>query len=179
LRYFDARPNASRLSRMLYADQKTYLVELLMKQDQMSMAASIESRVPLLDHTLVEFAASVPDRLKIHNGTAKYILKKAAEGLLPDEIIHRKKMGFPTPMKQWLKDPRAERFYTLLRDPNRLLAAHLDGGEIERLIQRQQSGQEDCTDRLWNLINLQIWGDLFLLGKQDEWHSSEAVLAPA
>ena len=51
--------------------------------------------------------------------------------------------------------------------------------EIERLIQRQQSGLEDCTDRLWNLINLQIWGDLFLLGKQDEWQSSEAVLAPA
>jgi asparagine synthase (glutamine-hydrolysing) len=179
LRYFDARPNGSRLSRVLYADQKTYLVELLMKQDQMSMAASIESRVPLLDHTLVEFAASVPDHLKIHNGTAKYILKKAAEGLVGDNIIHRKKMGFPTPVKQWLKDPRADRFYTLLRDPNRLLAAHLDGREIDRLIERHQSGQEDCTDRLWNLLNLQIWGDLFLLGKQDEWQSSEAALAPA
>jgi asparagine synthase (glutamine-hydrolysing) len=179
LRYFDARPNGSRLSRVLYADQKTYLVELLMKQDQMSMAASIESRVPLLDHTLVEFAASVPDHLKIRNGTAKYILKKAAEGLVPDDIIHRNKMGFPTPVKQWLKDPRADRFYTLLRDPNRLLAAHLDGREIDRLIERHRSGQEDCTDRLWNLLNLQIWGDLFLLGKQDEWQSSEAALAPA
>jgi len=179
LRYFDAHPNGSRLSRVLYADQKTYLVELLMKQDQMSMAASIESRVPLLDHTLVEFAASVPDHLKIRNGTAKYILKKAAEGLVPDDIIHRKKMGFPTPVKQWLKDPRADRFYTLLRDPNRLLAAHLDAPEIDRLIERHRSGQEDCTDRLWNLLNLQIWGDLFLLGKQDEWQSSEAVLAPA
>ena len=179
LRYFDAHPNGSRLSRVLYADQKTYLVELLMKQDQMSMAASIESRVPLLDHTLVEFAASVPDHLKIRNGTAKYILKKAAEGLVPDDIIHRKKMGFPTPVKQWLKDPRADRFYTLLRDPNRLLAAHLDAPEIDRLIERHRSGQEDCTDRLWNLLNLQIWGDLFLLGKQDEWQSSEAALAPA
>ena len=179
LRYFDSRPSASRLSRVLYADQKTYLVELLMKQDQMSMAASLESRVPLLDHHLVEFAASVPDHLKIRGGTAKYILKKAAEGLLPDEIIHRKKMGFPTPVKQWLKDPRANRFYALLRDPNRLLASHLDGREINRLIERHQSGQEDCTDRLWNLLNLQIWGDLFLLGKQDEWQSSEAVLAPA
>jgi len=179
LRYFNARPNASLLPRMLYADQKTYLVELLMKQDQMSMACSIESRVPLLDHPLVEFAASVPDHLKIRNGTAKYILKKAAQGLLPDDIIHRKKMGFPTPLRQWLMDPRAKRFYTLLRDPNRLLAAHLDGGEIARLIERHQSGQEDGTDRLWNLLNLQIWGDLFLLGKQDEWQPSETVLAPA
>ncbi|MEO8050179.1 MAG: asparagine synthase-related protein, partial [Acidobacteriota bacterium] len=91
----------------------------------------------------------------------------------------RKKMGFPTPLKQWLLDPRANRFYALLRDPNRLLAAHLDCREIDRLIQRHQSGQEDGTDRLWNLLNLQIWGDLFLLGKQDEWQPSEAVLAPA
>jgi len=179
LQYFNSRAHASLLSRMLYADQKTYLVELLMKQDQMSMACSLESRVPLLDHPLVEFAASIPDHLKIRNGTAKYILKKAAEGLLPEDIIHRKKMGFPTPLKQWLMDPRANRFYTLLRDPNRLLAAHLDGREIDRLIERHQSGQEDGTDRLWNLLNLQIWGDLFLLGKQDEWQPGEAVLEPA
>ena len=75
-----ARPNASPLSRMLYADQKTYLVELLMKQDQMSMACSIESRVPLLDHPLVEFAARVPDQLKIRDGVGKYIFKKAVGG---------------------------------------------------------------------------------------------------
>ena len=83
---------------MLYADQKTYLVELLMKQDQMSMACSIESRVPFLDHHFVEFAMAIPDDLKIHKTTQKYILKRAVEDLLPAEIIHRKKMGFPTPL---------------------------------------------------------------------------------
>ena len=88
----------SALARTLYADQKTYLVELLMKQDQMSMAASIESRVPFLDHTLVEFAARIPDGLKIRGRTQKYILKAAMRDLLPRAIVHRKKMGFPTPL---------------------------------------------------------------------------------
>ena len=111
------------LSKLLYADQKTYLVELLMKQDQMSMACSIESRVPFLDHPFVEFAAQVPDSLKIRGGVGKYILKKAVEDLLPSEIIYRKKMGFPTPLRQWLLDPRAQPLYSLLGSRDGLLAS--------------------------------------------------------
>ncbi len=179
LRYFNARPQASLLSRMLYADQKTYLVELLMKQDQMSMACSIESRVPFLDHPLVEFAATVPDHLKIRNGVSKYILKKAAEGLLPHEIIHRTKMGFPTPLRTWLREPASGPLYDVLRDPNRLLAGYVDRTELDRLLERHQSGAEDATDRLWSLLNLQIWGDLFLLGRQDEWRGRLSALQPA
>src|SRR5258708_25947130 len=125
---------------MLYADQKTYLVELLMKQDQMSMAASIESRVPFLDHPLVEFAARVPDRLKIHGGTQKYILKKAVEDLLPPNITYRKKMGFPTPLRQWLLDPRATPRYAALQEHDAFLASLLDLRELEALIQRHRSG---------------------------------------
>jgi asparagine synthase (glutamine-hydrolysing) len=102
------------LQRLLYADQKTYLVELLMKQDQMSMAASVESRVPFLDHEFVEFAARVPQHMKLRRvqgkTEGKYIVKKAIEGLVPHEIIYRKKMGFPTPLRQWLLDPRADRW---------------------------------------------------------------------
>ncbi|MCU1274391.1 MAG: asparagine synthase (glutamine-hydrolyzing), partial [Bryobacterales bacterium] len=89
LRYWDSRPNANWLDRLLYTDVKTYLVELLMKQDQMSMACSIESRVPFLDHTLVEFAAQVPRRLKIRGRTGKYILKRSVEDLLPRELVYR------------------------------------------------------------------------------------------
>ncbi len=103
MRYWNARGDDSALARTLYADQKTYLVELLMKQDRMSMAASIESRVPFLDHTLVEFAARIPDDLKIRGRTQKYILKEAVRDLLPPDIIHRKKMGFPTPLRKWLR----------------------------------------------------------------------------
>jgi asparagine synthase (glutamine-hydrolysing) len=169
LHYWNARPDASMLARMLYADQKTYLVELLMKQDQMSMAASIESRVPFLDHTLVEYAMRIPDGLKIRGSTQKYVLKKAVEGLLPREIVYRKKMGFPTPLRQWLLAPQAEPLYAALRSRDGLVAAHLDMAEVEVSIERHRSGFEDATDRIWRLLNLQIWGDLFLTGRRDQW----------
>jgi len=168
LAYWNARADSSMLARMLYADQKTYLVELLMKQDQMSMACSVESRVPFLDHTLVEFAASIPGRLQIRGGVQKYVLKKAVSDLLPRRIIHRKKMGFPTPLRRWLMDARAEPMYRALQSREGLLAAYLDRREIDALIQRHRSGFEDATDRIWRLINLQLWGDLFLTGRREQ-----------
>jgi len=165
--HWNARVGASPLARTLYADQKTYLVELLMKQDQMSMAASVESRVPFLDHPLVEFAAAIPDRLKTRGRTQKYILKRAVRDLLPREIVHRKKRGFPTPLSLWLRDVRAEPLLARLRSPDGLLAAHLDMRQVDALIERHRSGREDATDRLWRLLNLQIWGDLFLTGRRE------------
>jgi asparagine synthase (glutamine-hydrolysing) len=178
LRYWNSRSGASPLARMLYADQKTYLVELLMKQDQMSMACSIESRVPFLDHTFVEFSTRIPDRLKIRGGTQKYILKRAVEELLPHDIIYRKKMGFPTPLRDWLLDPRAEPLYAAIRSPDGLLASLLNMGEVGALIDRHQSGFEDATDRIWRLLNLQLWGDLFLTGRKDKLTSREQVSLP-
>ncbi len=166
--YWDAHPSLSPLSRMLLADQKTYLVELLMKQDQMSMATSIESRVPFLDHEFVEFSTRVPDHLKLRNGQGKYIVKKAIEGLVPQEIIYRTKLGFPTPLRQWLLDPRADGLFGILRARDGLLASFIDAPQLDRLIERQRSGAEDATDRLWRLLNLQLWGDLWLTGKREE-----------
>jgi asparagine synthase (glutamine-hydrolysing) len=164
LRYWNSRSSDGLLPRMLYADQKTYLVELLMKQDQMSMAASIESRVPFLDHHLVEFAARIPDALKIRGGEQKYVLKKAVEDLLPASIVYRKKMGFPTPLRQWLREPRAAPLLAALQDRRGFLGSYLDLGVVDALVERHKAGLEDATDRLWRLINLQIWGDLFLAG---------------
>ena len=129
-RYWDERPSSPPLARMLFADQKTYLVELLMKQDQMSMATSIESRVPFLDHEFVEFSTRVPAHLKLRNGEGKYIVKKAVEDLLPADIVYRKKMGFPTPLRQWLLDPRADRLFQMLEAPDGLLAEYIDGGQL-------------------------------------------------
>jgi asparagine synthase (glutamine-hydrolysing) len=177
LRYWNARSSGSLLSRMLYTDQKTYLVELLMKQDQMSMACSLESRVPFLDHPLVEFAARVPDRLKIRNGAGKYILKEAVAGLLPRELVHRSKMGFPTPLRPWLLDPNTQNLLGALSDPDGLLAAYTDRSALEGLLARHRNRQEDATDRLWRLLNLQLWGDLFLTGRRDRWMTGAAVLA--
>jgi asparagine synthase (glutamine-hydrolysing) len=165
LGYWNARTGASLVERMLYADQKTYLVELLMKQDQMSMATSIESRVPFLDHPLVEFAARVPQALKIRGRTAKYILKRAVEDLLPAEIVHRRKMGFPTPLREWLRRPEAAPLLERLEDTNGLLAECLDRRAVAHLLERHKNGWEDATDRIWRLLNLQLWGDIFITGR--------------
>jgi asparagine synthase (glutamine-hydrolysing) len=165
MRYWDAVPQLPALERMLWADKKTYLVELLMKQDQMSMAASIESRVPFLDHPFVEFSTTIAPEFKIRNGQAKYILKKAVENLLPRDIIYRKKMGFPTPLKAWLSGPSAQDVFELLEKPDGLLAAYCDRNYLRTLLGRHQQGAEDATDRIWNLLNLQLWGEIFLNGR--------------
>jgi len=165
LRHFESRPEASLLSRMLYADQKTYLVELLMKQDQMSMATSIESRVPFLDHPFVEFSTRVPDHLRIRAGVGKYILKRAVEDLLPKDIIYRRKMGFPTPLRDWLRRPEADPLLRRLRAPDGLLAAYIHLPELDRLLESHKAGKQDATDRIWRLLNLQIWSEVCLQGK--------------
>lgn len=166
-RYFDAHPDASLLSRLLYADQKTYLVELLMKQDQMSMSCSLESRVPLLDHTLVEFAATVPDRLRIVGSEGKSLFKRAVEDLLPHEIVYRPKMGFPTPLRDWLRAPAAAPLYQRLLDSEGVLASLTNRSHLEALLNSHRAGTHDATDRIWRLLNFQIWGDTFLRQRPD------------
>ena len=166
--YWNAGCGASPLARTLYADQKTCLVELLRQQDQMSMAASLESRVPFLDHDLVEFAARIPDRLKICGRVQKHILKAAVVDLFPRGLIHRKKMEFPTPLARWLRDAPAQPLLNRLRSPDGLLAAHLNLVQVDALIERHRSGREDAADRIWRLLNLQLWGDLFLTGRREQ-----------
>jgi asparagine synthase (glutamine-hydrolysing) len=169
MKYWDQAPKqCTALERMLYADKKTYLVELLMKQDRMSMATSLESRVPFLDHHFVAFAAQVPDRLKIHGSTQKYIFKKAVEDLLPQDITYRKKMGFPTPLRQWFRSEAGGRLFERFFDKDGLLAAHLDLGAVRDLVERHRSGREDATERLWRLLTLQVWGEVFFQGKRSE-----------
>jgi asparagine synthase (glutamine-hydrolysing) len=165
--YWNSR-TGSVLSQMLYADQKTYLVELLMKQDQMSMACSIESRVPFLDHPFVEFASRVPEHLKIQGKTGKFIVKRAVEDLLPHDIIYRPKMGFPTPLRQWFRDTKCEPLFRQLLDRKGFMAEYLNLDYVQDLIGRQRSGTDDATDRIWRLLNLHVWGDIFLMGKRDE-----------
>ena len=167
-RYWDEAAQRRDLARLLYADQKTYLVELLMKQDQMSMACSIESRVPFLDHELVEFSTRVPDHLKIRNGEGKYIVKKAVEDILPHDIIYRTKMGFTTPLRSWLMDNRAEVLLKNLVRKDGFIRPYIHEPAVRQLLERHRRGQEDATDRIWRLLNLQVWGDLFFTGQRDK-----------
>src|SRR3954469_3075155 len=155
------------LDRLLYVDTKTYLHELLMKQDQMSMAASIESRVPFLDHPLVEFTARLPERLKIRGGTTKYILREAMKDVLPSEILTRGKMGFPVPIGTWFRGKYRGVIDELVLSPRALDRGLFDPAAIRTVVQRHQAG-EDHAERLWSLVNLEIWQRVVVEGEPAE-----------
>jgi asparagine synthase (glutamine-hydrolysing) len=164
--YFDA-PNgrSTILDRMLYADMKTYLVELLMKQDQMSMAASIESRVPFLDHKLVEFAAALAPRLKLRGFTTKWILREAVKGVLPDAILSRPKMGFPVPFGVWMRGPWNALARDVLLDPRSRQRGVIDPLAVERLLEAHAVGTVQGGDAIWSLMNLELWYRTYIDGE--------------
>jgi asparagine synthase (glutamine-hydrolysing) len=155
----------SLLNRLLYVDLFTYLHELLMKQDQMSMAASIESRVPFLDHELVEFTATLPERLKLRGRTTKYILREAMRDFLPAEILSRSKMGFPVPVGRWFR----ERYRGIIDEY--VLGARagsrglFDATAVRTLVNEHAAGARDHSERLWALANVEIWHRIFMDGE--------------
>ncbi len=155
----------SSLQKMSHADLQTYLVELLMKQDQMSMAASIESRVPYLDHEFVEYIASLPPDLKIRGLRTKAILREAVRGLVPREILTRRKMGFPVPVGRWFRGAFAPLVGDLVLGPRALGRGLFDRSDVERLCAEHRSGSARHADRLWLLINLEIWQRIFIDGE--------------
>src|SRR5262245_30683477 len=161
--YFHALNGASTLlDRLLYADIKTYLVELLMKQDQMSMATSIESRVPFLDHTLVEFAAALPDQWKLQGWTTKRILREAMRGVLPDSILNRPKMGFPVPFSAWTRGAWNGVARDILLDRRSRERGILEPRAVDQLLRAHAAGAIDGGDRLWSLVNLELWHRTFI-----------------
>ena len=153
------------LHRLLYTDIKTYLVELLMKQDQMSMAASIESRVPFLDHVLVEFAATIPAEFSVHGLAGKHILKTAVEDLLPKSIVHRQKMGFPTPWASWLSGSHLDQLESMLLEPRTTARGLFKREVIQRLFAEHRAQRRDHGNRIWRLLNLEIWMRVLLDGE--------------
>jgi asparagine synthase (glutamine-hydrolysing) len=151
----------SLLNQLLYADTKTYLHELLMKQDQMSMAASIESRVPFLDHKLVEFTARLPERMKIRGGKTKYILRESMKGILPECILSRPKMGFPVPVGAWFRGAFKNVIDEYVVSDRALQRQIFDPAFVRSLVKRHNKG-EDHAERLWSLVNFEIWQRQFI-----------------
>lgn len=160
----DQSDAADVLDKLLYADTKTYLHELLMKQDQMSMAASIESRVPFLDHKLVEFTARMPREMKLRGGTTKWILREAMKGILPAEIIDRPKMGFPVPVGAWFRGPFKHIVDEYVLAPRVLERGIFDAAYLRTLVAKHNAGQ-DHDERLWALVNFEIWQRRFIDGQ--------------
>jgi asparagine synthase (glutamine-hydrolysing) len=163
LDYFH-RPNGTStfLDRLLYADIKTYLVELLMKQDQMSMATSIESRVPFLDHRLVEFVAALPDEWKLSGLTTKRVLRESMRGLLPESILNRPKMGFPVPFTQWTRGAWNSVARDVLLDRRSRERGLIDPTSVGRLLHDHAERRTEGGDRIWSLLNLELWYRTFI-----------------
>ena len=151
------RSHGELLHRLLYADINTYLIELLMKQDQMSMAASVESRVPFLDHPLVEFTARIPAQFLIDGMAGKLVLKQAVEDLLPKSIVYRKKMGFPTPWDYWLSGPQLDDLERVLLEPRSVERGFFRKEVLQRIFAEHRKKLRDHGNRIWRLINFEIW----------------------
>ena len=146
------------LSKMLYFDTKTWLVDdLLIKADRMSMAASLELRVPFLDYRVVEFGARLPSHYKIRGRQGKYLLKQMVKGLLPDEVVYRKKMGFPTPLKLMFQGALKDYCRDLLLSPTAKLAGYFDSNAMEKMIKQHVADQRDYHRELWQLVVLEEW----------------------
>ena len=153
---------SSLLDRLLYADIKTYLHELLMKQDQMSMATSLESRVPFLDHKLVEFTCSLPERLKLRGATTKYILRESMKNILPPAILSRSKMGFPVPIASWFRGAYRWVIDEYVLSERAMSRGLFNADFVRHLVSRHSSGVENHDERLWALVNFEIWQRQFL-----------------
>ena len=151
------------LSRMLYVDTKLFLPDaLLARGDKASMAASLEARVPLLDHKLVEFAASLPSGLKLKGLTRKYLLKKVARAFLPAGVIDRKKEGFPTPLSTWFRKEARSFLRDTLSHSAVVRRGLFSPKYVNKLLDDHDSGRGDYAGLLWALVQVELWHRMFI-----------------
>ena len=154
---FDSAASRDFLTRLTLVDLQSYLPgDILTKVDRMSMAVSLEARVPLLDHPFVEFAVSLPARLKVRDGTGKWIFRRALEGLVPASVFAKPKQGFAVPLHQWFRGPLRYRVDALLA-PDAPMLAYADRAAVERLRAEHLSGRRDHAGSLWRLLVLDLW----------------------
>lgn len=150
------------LSKMLYFDTKTWLVDdLLIKADRMSMAASLELRVPFLDHRIVEFAATIPSKYKLNGRTTKHVLKQMLKGILPQEIVYRKKMGFPTPLKIMFQDELADYAHDVLTSTSAKIGEFFVTEGIRRILREHVTKVRDNHRIIWQLVVLETCLQLY------------------
>ena len=165
--YMRNAPAADFLDKMLYTDWKTFLPELnLAYCDKLSMAASVETRVPYLDNEIVDFMCTVPANLKLHGFTSKYLLREAMRDLVPDAILHRRKAGFGAPIRTWLRRDLRGMVDDFL-SPERITArGYFDAAAVRRIIEDDREGLADNTYRIWALLTLEVWHQVFLEGNR-------------
>jgi asparagine synthase (glutamine-hydrolysing) len=158
------RPAGDWLSAIQYRDLNHYLpLDILTKVDRMTMAHSLEARPPLLDHKLVEFAATIPARFRLHDGTTKYIFKQAMRGILPDAIIDRQKHGFAVPISRWFRGELAGFARDVLLSDSARQRGILDTKFVERMLQLNAQGR-DLDLQIWTALSFEMWCRRFLDG---------------
>jgi asparagine synthase (glutamine-hydrolysing) len=162
--YYDRAPARDQLSRLLYLDTKTYLTaDILAKVDRMSMATSLEVRVPLLDHEFVEWTAGLPIEWKYRNGTRKYILKKLAERVgIPPALLHRRKQGFSLPLVHWMRDQLRDGLLSILTEPQTLQRGYFNPNAVRALLDEHFRGYRDRAGVLWLMLVFELWHRNFL-----------------
>jgi len=157
------RIEGSTLNQLMYMDIKTWLVDdILMKVDKMSMATSVEARVPFLDHKLVEFVSMLPPELKLRGVTTKYILKKILNGLLPKEILNRRKHAFKVPASKWFQQDLKFLAFEILLSQTAQKREYFDVKYIHQLINNHLEGKIDAGQKLWNLVCLELWHRIYI-----------------
>lgn len=158
--------SADHLSRVLYTDIKTYLPgDILVKVDRMSMANSLETRAPLLDYRVVEYAAGIPSALKLHGREKKHILKETCRGFLTDDILYRKKMGFSVPLANWLRHEIRPLVEALLFGNNSGVGEFFDVAGVRALWEQHLAGHNLYTQELWALVAFELWWQQSFLGE--------------
>jgi asparagine synthase (glutamine-hydrolysing) len=155
---FDSHPQTSTLRRILYFDQTSWLPDnLLERGDRMTMAASIESRVPFLDHELAGFVSTLPDRCRVNGLKTKWILRQAGRSLIPRQIMERKKVGFRVPVNEWFRGPLKDYLLDHLRGRDSKTRAYYDPQVLDRMLDDHIGGRQNHEKPLWALLNLEIW----------------------
>jgi asparagine synthase (glutamine-hydrolysing) len=156
-------PQRDNLSSMLYLDTKIWLPDnLLMKGDKMTMAASLEARIPLLDYKLIEYAASIPSNIKIKSLKAKYLLKRAFADFLPEPILTRKKMGFNVPIGIWFREGQRDVISRLLLSERARSRDFLNNAFVAKLINDHLAGRTNYEKQLFILASLELWFRVFI-----------------
>jgi asparagine synthase (glutamine-hydrolysing) len=175
-RYLERAANFSLLNKMLYVDTHTWLPdELLIKADKMTMANSVELRVPLLDHKVLEFAAGLPRNQKVRGWTMKYLLKKALRGRVPDEILFRRKAGFPVPYQTWLRDELRAWVDDAMLDQKTLSRGYFKRSALEKLTKLNRNGL-DYSREIFSLVVLELWHREFVDKKDNRFEKAQTVV---
>jgi asparagine synthase (glutamine-hydrolysing) len=163
---FDTLPNNSSLRRILYFDQTSWLPDnLLERGDRMTMAASIEARMPFMDHELAAYVSSLPDHYRVRRGRTKWILREAMKRLLPVATLERPKVGFRVPVNEWFRGPMRGYLYDHLLSEESMTRGYYHRDVLERTLKEHVEGRHNHEKLLWSLLNLEIWHRQYLGAK--------------